>query len=307
MTLRQSTASLSGAASEAPAEGPQRYDRGALDALRSTPAMRDALFEAVLIDDELDPDARLPDAIQLDFPVRDFAACFGLARALWYDGFDRAVLAELVGKLIRDRDLDAADRLRFKHIRAKFKHFRYAFALYGAAHRYPPVLDWVTTTMGHLQDGYRNGNHRIVLREALLLRLLLSAPATAVMRYDADRLTPTTPAAFRRLLLKDAAAMASIISVETVTGPEFHHMRKAIGRQVSFWDTLRTLAPTRDRFDMSRSLSAINGLMGDMHDVLIEHKAQDPASYAVAFRLPDDVRTRIASLADRFSGALTAA
>ena len=256
----------------------------------------DALFAAILIDDEVDEDARLPGDIRLDYTREELDACFKLCRQLWRSGFDRGHLAALSEKLIRRRDLEDADRLQFKHVRAKFKHFRYAHALYGRAHRYPRLLDRITITMGHLQDAYRNGRRQVVLREALLLRLLLTRPPLHLLYAETEAIDLATPQSFRSLLEQDVATMTAMLAGDKTTGRRFHLTRKVIGRQVSFWDTLRTISPSADRYDMSRSLSAINGLMGDLHDRMVERRALDPATYDAAFALPDEIRSRIAAL-----------
>ncbi|WBO21033.1 hypothetical protein [Sphingomonas abietis] len=277
-------------------DAPRALDRAALDAGPFPIAQCDALFAAVLIDDELDADARLPAEIRFDYAQDELAACFRICRQLWYSGFDRDGLGQLIARLVRDRDLDAADRLRFKHIRAKFKHFRYAHALYGAPHAYPRLLNRVTVTMGHLQDAYRNKRRGTVLREAYILRLLLARLPLARLYREADRLLLTSPSAFRALLEKDVRSLAALVADDMVTGHRFHVTRKVIGRQVSFWDTLRTIEPTQDRYDMSRSLSAINGLMGDLHDQLVERRAVDRASYGRSFVLPAEIKARIKAL-----------
>lgn len=277
-------------------EAPRLLDRRELDGAPFSADRCDALFAAVLIDDEIDDDTRLPARIRLDYAQDELAACFRLCRQLWYAGFDRAVLIELVAKLVRDRDLGEDDRLRFKHMRAKFKHFRYAHALYGAAHAYPRLLDRITITMGHLQDAYRHQRGGTVLREAAILRLMLTRLPLGALHREADRLMLTTTSAFRALLEKDVRALAAIVATDTVTGHHFHLTRKVVGRQVSFWDTLRTIEPTPERYDMSRSLSAINGLMGDLHDDLVERRATDRASYGASFVLPAEIRARIEAL-----------
>lgn len=277
-------------------ETPRLLGRAALVSSPFSAAQCEALFAAVLIDDELDEDARLPSEIRFDYSQEQLGACFRICRQLWYSGFDRDILLQLTAKLVRDRDLDEGDRLRFKHIRAKFKHFRYAYALYSDAHRYAPLLNRVTVTMGHLQDAYRNKRSARILREAIILRLLLSRLPLSRLYRDADQLMLTTPAAFRKLLEKDVRSLAAIVANDMVTGHQFHVTRKVVGRQVSFWDTLRTIEPTSDRYDMSRSLSAINGLMGDLHDVLVERRAADPASYRESFVLPPAIGGRITAL-----------
>lgn len=274
----------------------RRLGRGELDARPFAAAACDALFAAVLVDDEIDGDLRLPDAVQRGYAQDELVACFRLCRQLWSEGFDPAALLRMCATLRREGDLGPDDRVRFKHVRAKFKHLRYAHALYGAAHRYPPVLDQVTIMMGQVQDACRTGRRTAVATRTALLRLLLTAPMARWLRAESDRLVPTTPDGFRQLLEADRAVLAALIARPTVTGPVFHAARKVVGRQVSFWDTLRTLAPTEDRYRMSRWLSAINGGMGELHDRLVERRAEAPASYRAAFVLPAEIAGRIAAL-----------
>lgn len=287
-----------------PSPAPRPLKRDELDARRFPETLCDRLFAAVLVDDEIDDDLCLPDAVQVDLTPEQLVDCFRLCRQLWIEGFDRETLVRQVGILVREHDLAPDDRLRLKHIRAKFKHFRYAHALYDASHRYPPMLDRVTITMGQVQDAYRNHRGGAVALRAAMLRLMLTGPAVRRLRSEGDRLRPATPADFRTRLAADLAVLEALVARPTVTGHAFHAARKVIGRQVSFWDTLRTLEPTEDRFRLSRWLSAINGEMGALHDRLVERRAENRASYATAFTLPEAVRQRIDALNGRMRVAL---
>ena len=55
---------------------------------------------------------------------------------------------------------------------------------------------------------------------------------------------------------------------------------------------------------MSRALSAINGLMGDVHDGLVRRRAVKATSYGEAFVLPEPIRARIADLLSCYDAAL---
>lgn len=220
------------------------------------------------------------------------------ARQLRETGFDRDFLIRAVATLRRDGDRGAADRLRFKHVRAKFKHFRYAHALYGTGSSYPPMLDRITITIGHLQDGFRNGRRGAVMLHASLLRIWLAPPFVARLRHEAGRQAAVTTAGFRRLLETDRTRLAAFVAGERVTGRELHAAREIVGRQVSFYDTLRTLRPSHDSVRMSRSLSAING-----HRKPPRHARHSEgrvcASYDdIRFALSDPIRDRPAALVD---------
>ena len=182
---------------------------------------------------------------------------------------------------------------------SKLKHFRFAHALYSTDHRYPRMIDALAIAMGKAQDAYKSGRRWPVLGRAMLLRILLSEPLARSVRAETDALVLTSPAEFRTLLLADYAKLGAFVAAPAVTGHGFHQARKVVGRQLSFWDTLRTLQPSEDSFRMSRWLSAINSLMGSFHDGLVDRRAADSASYHTQFRLPDDIRQRIAEMLDR--------
>lgn len=262
-----------------------------------TQAQCDALFEAILVDDVVDAATRLPDRIVFDYPADTLRSCFGLCRALWQGGFDRAMLIGMSAQLIRGKPLDDRQRRQFKAVRAKFKHFRYAYRLYGAEHHVPSLLDRVTIVMGKLQDAIRNRHRLASIGHALSLRLLLLAPYVRRLEREARDVAMSGAGSFRAMFEEDAARLSSLVAQPMITGRELHAGRKIIGRHVSFYDTLRTLAPSSNAHDMSRSLSAINGLMGELHDRLVEQKLIDPRSYDQdRFAMPADITRRLAEL-----------
>ncbi len=269
----------------------------ALDEPRFTDRQCDDLFAAVLIDDEVDAQTELPATIRLDFGERQLTDCFRICRQLWTTGVDRQELLTLAQRLWRDRDLSPDDRLRFKYARAKFKHLRFAYALYGSSHGYPVVLDWMTTAMGHLQDAFKNGRKRAVGGETALFRLFLAAGPRHLLEREVNSFTPSSSAGFRSYVLGQMAAIKGILSREALTGAKFHATRKIISRQVSFYDSLRTIEPGREAYLMSRSLSAINGLMGRMHDDLVEQRLAGSFDYhREPLTLPAAIRSRLESL-----------
>ena len=278
-----------------------RRDAKALDARRFTDAQCAALFEAVLVDDEVDAHTELPDRITLDHSPADLLDCYRICRQLWRTGIDRGTMIACNALLLRDRDLGPEDRLRFKYARARFKHLRFACALYSERHTYPILLDWMTTLLGHLQDAFKTGLAGRVRREAILCRLFLARGPWRLLCREVDRLIPTTSAGFRDYVAREIATLEGILSHARLTGAQFHATRKVAGRLVSFYDTLRTIAPSDEAFRMSRALAAINGLMGAMHDGLIERRVAGTQDYhRDPFALPDEIRDRIAALVARY-------
>lgn len=269
---------------------------------RRFPAERVAhLYEAILIDDEVDPHTELPNRIALDHDPALFADCFRLCRQLLIDGVDRRELSALLGQLRRDRDLDAAARVRYKDMRAKLKHFRFAIALYGQRHRYPPVIDWLTTALGHAQDGFKTGQRGRVAVKAGVAQLLLAPGAWSLFVAERDRIALTTPEGFRAFLARDLATLDAMVRHGEATGADFHAARKVVSRQVSFYNTVLTLHPAHDVARLSRSLAAINGLMGSLHDELIVRRVSGDQDYhRERFILPPPIHARITELLQCF-------
>lgn len=258
------------------------------------------LLDAVLNDDEVDAHTALPDRIELHYDEALLADCFRLCRQLWAEGVSRTDLIALLDCLRVERDLDAEDRYRFKIMRAKLKHFRFACALYGERHTYPILTDWLTTALGHVQDAFRNGQDRRVVHKSIVARLLLLRGWPLLIR-ERDQVVLTSSEGFRAYLLRETRALDAAVARPKVTGAQFHATRKVASRLVSFYDTLRTLKPSQDALLMSRSLAAINGLMGTMHDELVERRAAGLQDYyREQFALPSNIRYRIIELVDRF-------
>jgi hypothetical protein len=273
----------------------------ALDAIRFTDEQCDALFAAILVDDSVDPHTELPVTIPLDYTERQLTECFCLCRQLWKTGVDQAELIDLMRKLARDRDLSPDDRLRFKHARAKYKHLRFAYALYDAKHRYPVVMNWVTTAMGHLQDAFKNGHAAAVWRQATLSRFFLTPAPHHLLMREVDSFTPSDGADFRRYVERQIGILRSVLDRPTVTGEQFHATRKIISRQVAFYGNLQTLWPSTDSYGILRSLAAINGLMGGMHDELVERRIAGTQDYRrEQFALPEEIAQRLTALVMRY-------
>ncbi len=266
----------------------------AMDGPRFTAEQIARLYDAIEIDDVVDPHTELPDRIVLDHDPGLLADCFRLSRQLLIDGIDRHEMFALLGKLRRDRDLDAAARVRFKDMRAKLKHFRFAIALYGERHRYPPVIDWLTTALGHAQDGFKTGQAGRVAVKAGVAQLLLAPGAWSLFVRERDRIVLTTPEGFRVFVSRDLATLDAVVRHGEVTGGDFHAARKVVSRQVSFYNAALTLRPDPEAMRMARSLAAINGLMGSLHDELIVRRVSGAQDYhRDRFTLPPSIHTRI--------------
>ncbi|WP_407899754.1 hypothetical protein [Ferrigenium sp. UT5] len=264
----------------------------------------DALFAAVLVHDDLYPEARLPDVIQLNYSRQQLATCYYLCRQLWLEGVERRALQEMIVAIQARHALPPEQQLAFKYVRAKFKHLRFAFVACDERHRYPLVFHWLTGIMGNLQDAVKNKHGGAVRRAALVSRLLLSRLPFALLTREINRFQPSTTASFRRYVQQQIAFISGHLSREKVTSKEFHEMRKVISRLVALYDNLKILFPSPDHDSISRYLSTLNGLMGSYHDELISKKFTGSHDYyADAFAIPADIRLRLGVMTEKFARA----
>ncbi|MGC4252736.1 MAG: hypothetical protein QM605_15030 [Sphingobium sp.] len=264
------------------------------------PETLDALFDAVENDDVVDPEVCLPDPIVMDCTERDMRRCFALCLQFWEDGVVREDLLRLVRVLLRQRDLDPVQRAAFKHIRAKYKHLRFALTLYSARHKAPLPFRATVVTMGHLQDAFRNGHRSAVLRYGLALRALLARPVWAAVRRGVRATRLDSAEGFLAYRKGEIRRLKTMLEQQEFTGHQFHAMRKIVSRQVSFHDTARSLEPDDHAYRMSRFLSAINGLMGSRHDEMVEQAIAGAQDYGSMIRLDDDIRQRLDTLVARY-------
>jgi hypothetical protein len=258
------------------------------------------LFDAVDVDDIVDAHVALPDPIVLACPDETVRRCYALSLQFWEDGFTREDLLRLVEKLLRNVWLSADERLQYKHIRARYKHLRFAQRLYSKGHRSSFVFDLTTRALGHLQDAFRSGRHSGIVRHGLKLRVLLSKPvwsmvqrAMAQTRLDSEPgLIAYQKAEMRRL--KKAMARA------TFAGHEFHMVRKIVSMQVSYYDTLRSLEPNDHAYRMSRFMAAINGRMGSRHDEMVAESLSGRRHYGTPVPLAKETRSSLETLVARY-------
>ncbi len=267
------------------------------DEFRFSPTQCDALFTAVLAHDDIDLEARLPDAIEFDYTPDQLDQCYGICKQMWKEGADRNLLLEIVGKICRDHFLSQEDQLAFKYVRAKIKHLRFAYVVCDERHRYPRMFHWMTAQMGDLQDAFKNGQYDHANHIAILVRVFLSRFSYYLINREIDNFQPSTTETFRHYIRGEIAFIRLNLAKEAVTSKEFHQIRKVISRMVAFYDNLKILFPSPAHHSISRYLSTINGLMGGMHDELIARKFQKTHDYhADAFAVPEKIRQRLATL-----------
>jgi hypothetical protein len=254
------------------------------------------LFDAVDVDDIVDAHVALPDPIVLACPEESIQQCYALCLQFWEDGFTQEDALRLVAKLLRNEGLNVDERLEFKHIRARYKHLRFAQRLYSKRHRSDFLFDLTTRVLGKLQDAFRSGRRSRIVRNGLILRLLLSKPLWSMVQRSMENTNLTNEAeliAFQKVTMRD---LKKAMERTHFAGRQFHTVRKIVSMQVSFYDTLRTLGPNDHAFRMSRFLAAINGLMGSRHDEMIAEALSGRRHYDTPAPLATETRSRLETL-----------
>lgn len=267
------------------------------------PRVLGALFDAVEMDDVVDPVVSLPETIPIACDQEEMRRCLALCIQFWREGAIRPDLKTLANTLLWTGDLPPEDRRRYKLIRARYKHLRFALVLYGAQHRAPPLFRATVVVMGHLQDAYRNNRRSVVLAYALALRVLMTRAIWWAVHREVAQVRIDDAAGFRDYRRREISRLDQWLADPSLTAHRFHAMRKIVSRLVSFYDTRRCIEPDDRALRMSRYLSAINGLMGEMHDDLVERAMAGQQDYHHdALVLPPDIDQRLRALTQAYPG-----
>ncbi|MBO1503403.1 hypothetical protein JKX24_19330 [Serratia proteamaculans] len=259
------------------------------------------LFTAVETDDIVEADIHLPQHIDLQCSYESIQDNYALCLQFWQDGFTRQELLRLVNDFLKDVELSAATRMRYKYIRARYKHLRFAQRLYSKKHNSSHLFHLTTVVLGHFQDAFRNGNKENLKLYGNILRILLSKPIWSLVNYALRHIHLETESNFIAYRQEQMRELQRLIADPQLTGKQFHDVRKIISQQVSFYDTLRSIDPSnREARQISRFLAAINGLMGDRHDVMVADKLAGGKSYDEPTMLDVDIRQRLELLLERY-------
>lgn len=261
----------------------------------------DALFAAVLVHDDVYPDATLPDKIHLDYTQNELKQCYRICRQLWKQGVNRAELSMHIAKLMWSLPFSEEDKLKYHNIRAKIKHLRFAYVACDERHRYPKKFHMMTAIMGSLQDAFKNRQRSTIIGLAAVVRLFLSPLFYRFIEQEIDDFQPSTSESYRQYILGEIDFIRQHLTKDAITSKEFHEIRKVISRQVALYDNLKTLYPSDYHTSISQYISTINGLMGSMHDKLITEKFNKTQDYYKdTFEMPAEIWQRLTSLTQRY-------
>ena len=259
------------------------------------------LFIAVDDNDVIDTQVSLPPTITLRCSPEIIHANYALCLRFWLDGVNRKELLRLTLKQAKGKILTDDERKKYKYMRARYKHLRFAQRLYLKKHKAGFLFGKTTVFLGRFQDGFRNGKKNIVSYYGNLLRVYLSSPVWSLVNYSLRHSQLESVSGFIAYRQKQMHTLKEIIAKPRLTGREFHDVRKIISQQVSYYDTLRSLDPeNKEALQISPFLASITGLMGYKHEDMVADDMENRQSYDAPVALDSDIRQRLELLISRF-------
>lgn len=269
-------------------------------------AQCDALFDALLIDDQINLDVALPKTHSDLYTQEQLNECYLISHQLWREGVSRELLKQMIDKIYHQGELDSVDKYAFYCMRAKIKHLRFAYVMFNKKHRYPKMFHWMTAAMGYMQDILKSPHPTSVKFAAIMVKLFLIRPIYSIATKEFDEFIPSSSENFRLYLSEGIDFIASNLVKDKVTSHEFHEVRRVISRLVAFYDCMHILYPSDDQHAVLLYLSTINGLMGSLHDKLIVAKLNKTKNYYKdTFAMPNEIKERLVKYLDFYNRQVT--
>jgi hypothetical protein len=258
-----------------------------------------ALFEALLLHDELNLNLDLPKAFHESFTQKQLSEYYQISYQLWREGLSRELLQEMIDKIYHQGNLNAEDKHTFYCMRAKIKHLRYAFLMFDKTHRYPRLFHWMTAAMGYLQDVLKSPQHSSVKLAAVMVKLFLTKFIYTLSNKEFNQFIASSPENFRHYLNDGINFINSKLIKDRLTSHEFHEVRRVISRLVTFYNCINIVNPSNNQYIVLLYLRTINGLMGKVHDELVLanfNKTQD--YHKDTFVMPIEIKNRLKAYVD---------
>lgn len=256
------------------------------------------LFHNIMIDDEINLDSKCPSNIIPICSQIELEKCYILTWQMLVHSTNFKKIRNILFDIIIKSSVSPEEQMIYKQTRAKFKHMRFGCSNFDKRHVYPKRLHFVTSLMGFLQDSFKNNQKFKTRWTAILLWIILHPLIFKFILKRLNDFQPDTPENLNSFQLKKIKDLAKIVTTrKQVTGQKFHSLRKIISRHTAYIDTLRVIRPSKDLDKLSIYLATVNGLMGDMHDRLLEkHINKEINYYNDVFYLPDIINLRLENI-----------
>ena len=260
------------------------------------------LLRAIARHDSIDLSARLPDQVRLQHGPDLLHQCRVLSADLWRQ-VDAPALKRLVSFLACGKRPSSADLCLLKDARARAKQLRFIETIFECQHPKLGALDRLTRYMGQAQDALRCKRPIAAAARCLLLRIVL-VRSQALFAWCLDGAEQPKPAQVAQHILAMTGALQTAVAAGNLTNQKFHGTRKIISRLVAFYDTLTVLRPTSENHSVDRFLSTINGMMGSLHDVMVQEKVRNRRGYRENVKpLPPAIAQRLLKLIQMFEAS----
>lgn len=264
-----------------------------------------SLFDAILANDKIKLEAKLPDKITFNYSLEQFEQCYLISLQLWKEGVDRRSLKSLILNIFNNASCTPAEAQIYKHIRAKFKHLRFCFVICGDEHTYPNLFNRLTIKMGKFQDAFKGEKYSSIRKLIFQLSFYLNYFIFRKIRKEINEFNACNTEGFTLYIKREIEFIQIHLKKDKIASKDFHEMRKVISRQLALFQTLKVLYPSQYHNEISTYLSTINGMMGALHDELILDKFVDESSYyQETLLMPSDIKNRLIVYTQKFSHTL---
>lgn len=261
----------------------------------------DGLFADILIHDDFYPYATLPEVIYLNYSQKQIEQCFQICLQLWKKGIVLDDFKAIVKKYQKMESLTALEQRQFKHIRAKFKHLRFAFATFTKQHQYPGKFHVFIALLGYLQDVAKNNDRRKIKLTSTVILFLLQKSIYHTITKELDCPEISSRESLQSYIIEKISFLKLNLIQSKVTAKTFHKMRIVISQLVAMYNNLQTLYPSQYHDQITEFLSTLNGLMGNLHDELVAKKFSGELDYYKdLFKIPRETSEMLTILIDKF-------
>lgn len=261
----------------------------------------DTLYEAILIDDDITLNAKLPDKIIFNYTQEQITENLAICYQLWDEGIHEPGFNSILDTLCQGRMLSETEKALFKKVRAKFKHLRCGFRLFDQRHQTPFMIGKLTSLMGVLQDAFKNNHIYLVKFYAKALKLVWTTSLFSYIEKEASHLLPCNIEDFYKTIRKLVANANNLSKQQKITPHDFHVIRKQISLITAIYTNFMVLYPSEYHKQIFVYMATINGMMGDYHDKLIQNKLKKTQDYFFDhIHIPEEILTRLNVFIENF-------
>lgn len=239
----------------------------------------DTLFEYILLDDVVHPNAYLPGNCSPVYQADEIENAYRICWQLFYRSFDAGSFRTKSRKLLLSSDIDPTLFKSLKHVRACIKQLRLVRSSFTIEHSNRGKIGRFSLYLGNFLDAIKNRKRLLAMKYYIRLLFCVTKRYLIQLKQEAERFDAITPTGYQQWLAREYGFIADKLWEGKVTSVDFHTMRKIINRRIACNDNIRAISPSKDLDALSAVLATLNALMGDYHDVLIKQRLHKQIDY----------------------------